>query len=253
MLKKYSDRICTYFLAEYEPRFGPALGKASDDLFQECSPPRVGLGAPLTYIFSWPSQRYFVLLSFSQVAWQALGLAEWRENRQRHVNTIRAALETLEVGKLKRIGFKVTAYFPLEMSHQELCDLMFGSFLASSDEWGDVWGESVDPLLRLEGERQGLKYVAAISPMNTRQSAANFRQHKNLEQFVEDKFLDTGVKDFEARLTASDCLFFDIDLSQNDVATEALDKFTQDSLTQAEQLADWCVRHLRSQPTTGAK
>lgn len=253
MLKKHSDRICTYFKVDYEPQLGTRLAEAGDTIYKEFSPPQFGLGAASNHVFSWPSERYFLALSFQSIAWQGLGLSHWADNREKHVKSIRTALDTLGVVKLKRIGFKVSAYLPLEMSHQELCDLMFGSFLAPADEWSDMWGDSVDPWLSLEGERNGLKYVTTVSPMNTQQIKSVFRQNKNLERFVEDKFLDTGVKDFQNRITANDCLFFDIDLSQTDVDVNVLDSLTRDSLTQAEQVAEWCVRRLRSQPAVGGK
>lgn len=253
MLKKHSDRICTYFKVAYDPQFGARLAEAGDAIYKELTPPYFGLGAPLAYVFSWPSERYFLALDLRGIAWQSLGLSQWIDGRQQHVKTIRTALDTLGVVKLRRIGFKVSAYLPLQMSHQELCDLMFGSFLTSADEWSEMWGDIVDPSLTLEGEKNGFRYVAAITPANTQQSARVFRQHPNLERFIEDKYLDTGVKDFQARITSSECLFFDVDLSQTDVDVDTLDRFTRDSLEEAERIADWCVRRLRSQPTAGGK
>lgn len=253
MLKKHSDRICAYFKVDYAPQLGTRLGEAGDTIYKELNPPQFGLGTPSAYVFAWPRDRYFLAVDFQSVFWQGLGLTHWDENREKHVKTIGTALDTLGVAKLKRIGFKVSAYLPLEMSHQELCDLMLGSFLAPREEWTDAWGDFVDPWISLEGERDGLKYVAAVSAMNTQQIASVFRQHKNLERFVEDKFLDTGIKDFHDRITASDCLFFDIDLSQSDVDVNVLDSFTRDSLARSAELAEWCVRRLRSQPAVGGK
>lgn len=253
MLKKHSNRICTYFKVDYDPQFGSELAQAGDRMYKELSPPKWGLGPPSVYVFAWPSERYFLEFAFRAIAWQALGMGEWADNRQEHLKSIRTGLDALGVVKLNRIGFKVSAYLPLEMSHQELCDLMFGSFLAPAAEWRDEWGDSVDPWLTLEGDRNGFKYVTTVSPMNTHQIASVFRQHKNLERFVEDKFLDTGVKEFHDRITASDCLFFDIDLSQTDVDAHSLDAFARDSLAEAERVAEWCVRRLRSQPPSGGK
>ncbi|MHC4398610.1 MAG: hypothetical protein ACYTG0_02920 [Planctomycetota bacterium] len=248
MLEEYSDRICTYFKVDYEPQFGTNLAEAADMIQKQFSPPRSGLGAPRGFGFSWPSERYLLTLDFRGIAWQSLGLHQWSDHREKHVKTIQAALDTLGVSELTRIGFKVSAYLPLDMSHQELCDLMFGSFLASADEWVDEWGRIIDPGLHLEGERNGFGYIAILSALNTAQIATVFRQHKNLELFVEDKFLDTGIKDFQQRIAAADCFFFDVDLFRNTVNVDALGGFIQDSLIEADQLADWSVRRLRSQP-----
>jgi len=134
------------------------------------------------------------------------------------------------------------------MSHAELCDLMLGSFLASAQDLGRIFGEHADPLLQMQGEKNGFKYVLIVTPMNPKQIADNFRQYGNLEHFLEDKFLDAGVKKFQEHITSSDCLYFDIDLFQHKVSGDRLREFATSSLEQAERMADMCVRFLQSQP-----
>ena len=253
MLQDHSNRICTYFAVDFEPHLGTRVGNAAQKIYERLSPQEVAASTPLRYAFCWPSERWILMFNVRRIAWQSLGLAQWSENLDKHVDTIRVALETIGVRTFKRIGFKVTAYLPMQMSHHELCNLMFGSFLASSDELEKVFGQGADPLLHVEGEREGFKYSLFVSPMNPEQIANNFRQNKNLEHFLTDKFLDTAVKDFQERITSADCLFFDIDLFQNNLSAERLNQFVSESLKQAERTADVCVRCLRSQPIEEGK
>lgn len=253
MLRKYSNRIRAYFAVDYEPRLGGSVAQAAEKVQTEFSPSRTNVGMPLAYTFDWPHERYFITLNATRIAWQSLELTEWYDNYKKHVKVFRAALDAIGVDEFKRVGFKVSAYLPLQMSHQELCHLMFGSFLESAESFDEMLGGPLDPLVLFEGERKGWKYTLHMSAMNAQQIATSFRQDKNLERFLEDRFLDTGVKDFQNRITASDCLFFDVDLFKNDVAVTELDDLVKDSLSESERMADACVRRLRSKPTLGGK
>jgi hypothetical protein len=253
MLRDNSNRICTYFAIDFEPHLGTKVADAAQEINERLNPEGVTARTPLLYAFRWPTERWSLTLDVRRIGWQGLGLAGWSENLDKHTDTIRAALETIGVETFKRIAFKVTAYLPMQMSHQELCSLMFGSFVASSEELEKVLGERADPLLHVEGERDAFKYTLLVSPMNPQQIVNSFRQNKNLEQFLTDKFLDTAVKDFQERISSADCLLFDIDLFQNDVSAERLGQFLRESLEQAERTADACVRCLRSQPIEEGK
>lgn len=248
MLKSHANRVCTYFAVDYEPQLGATLGEAAAKLHAEFEPSRVALTVPHGYTFDWPAQRCYLELGITRLRWRSLGLAEWSENSDKYLKIIQTALEAIGAANLKRVGFKVSAYLPLEMSHQELCDLMFGSFLESADCFNEILGGVADPLVLFEGEREGMGYVLQVSPRNPEQAASAFRSSGQLERFLEDKYLDTGVKDFQERIAAVDCLFVDVDLFQKNVATEKLASFVKETMAESERIVDACVRRLRSQP-----
>jgi len=248
MLKDHSKRICTYFAVDFEPCLDARVAEAAERIRTQFEPEHVTATVPLSYLFRWPSQRYFATLDVRRFGWQSLGLAPWNDKLAEHLDMISVGLDTVGAQDLRRIGFKVSAYLPLSMSHAELSDLMFGSFLASAQDLDCIFGEHVDPLLEMHGEKDGFKYVLMVTPMNPEQIANNFRQHRNLEHFLEDRFLDTAVKKFQEGITNSDCLYFDIDLFQQKVSPDRLREFAKSSLAQAERMADMCVRFLRSQP-----
>lgn len=248
MLKDHSNRIRTYFAVEFEPCLDARVAEAAEKMRAQFSPEEVTARVPLAYLFRWPTERYFVTLDVRRIGWQSLGLAPWADNLARHLDMIRVGLDTMGVREFTRIGFKVSANLAMSMSHEELCDLMFGSFLRSSQDLGQIFGEGADPLLQIQGEKNAFKYILILTPMNPQQIADNFRQYGNLEHFLKDKFLDTGVKVFQERIASSDCFYFDIDLFQRAVSADRLGQFAKSSLAEAEDLGDMCVRRLQSQP-----
>jgi hypothetical protein len=250
MLLKHANRVRTYFAVDYEPQLGATLGEAAARLHSEFEPSGVAVKGPLGYTFKWPTQRCYLELGIARLMWHSLGLAEWSENRDRYVKIMETALEAFGVADLKRVGFKVSAYLPLDMSHQEMCDLMFGSFLVSANCLNEVLGSIADPLVQFQGEREGMEYILQINPMNPEQAAKAFRASEQLEDFLEDKYLDTGVRDFQERITAAGSLFVDVDLFRKNVATDTVSSFVKETMVESERIVNACVRRLRSQPPT---
>lgn len=248
MLTKHPNHVCTFFAADFQPHFGMKMAEAADKIYAERKPQHVVASAPSQYIFRWPDDRDLMVLNFQRVFWQTLGFLPWRDRVSEHVALTKIALQAVGVDKLERIGFKVQAYLPLDMSHAELSQLMFGSFLVSTDELEDVCGEASDPLVQIQGKRDDFEYTLILSGMNEEQISTGFLKTNNLDYFSNDKFLDTTVKEFHDNLTRSSCFYLDIDLFHSNVDVDTLETFIRESLTAAEQLAEACVQQLRSQP-----
>lgn len=248
MLTKHADRVCTFFAADFEPHFGVKLAEAADRICAEREPQHAFPPAPSQYVFGWPDDRDLLILRFQRVFWQTLGFLPWRDRVDEHIALTKIALSAVGVEELKRIGFKVQAYLPLDMSHAEISQLMFGSFLAPTDEFHSVCGEPEDPLVQIQGKKDDFEYTLVLCGMNEEQISGGFLNTNNLDHFRNDKFLDTTVKDFHEKLTRSACFYLDIDLFQRNVGADTLDTFVKESLTTTEQLANACVQRLCSQP-----
>ncbi len=253
MLADHADRICTAFAVDFEPQFGVAVANAADAIYGKYKPAEVNAHPPVAYFYRWPEERKFLLIGHQRVAWQTLGLSAWRDHLNDHAGVVRMALTVIGAERLKRIGFRVTAFFPLEMSHAEMTDLLFGSFLVPKQDLKEVGGEVTDSLVQLEGKHHGFEYLFRISPMTRQQSSDGFLASPNLEQFIQKKFLDSGIKDFHDRITQSDSLWFDLDLFQKDVKVDVVDTFLRESLGAAEAVGDACVRRLKSKPIKKGK
>jgi len=248
MLTKHASRVCTFFAVDFGPQFGTRLANAAEEIFTQFAPEKWHVQMPASYSFLWPSERRLMILNFQRIAWQTLGLSAWQDKLDERAAIIKTALRIVGIEEFKRIGFKVTAFLPLEMSHLELSQLMFGSFLAAAEELADVCGEPKDPLVHLQGEKDNMQYALVLSAMTTQQASDQFLQTVNLAYFRESKFLDTSVKDFHDRIAENDCFYVDLDLFRRDVPANTLDTFLKRSLANSEELTTACVQRLRSQP-----
>jgi hypothetical protein len=77
---------------------------------------------------------------------------------------------------------------------------------------------------------------------------SSFMNNANLDQLVEPKLFDTGLKEFRDRI-AMDCLLFDIDLSLENATLERISDFTKQSLEAADDIAEATVARLKRLPT----
>jgi len=248
MLSEHADRVCTFFAVDFEPHFGVKLGSIAEEIYAEHKPTRISVTPPVAYNFAWPEDRILMILGFQRIAWQTLGLSAWQKNLKRHSTVMKSALEAIGAKKLNRIGFKVQAFLPLSMSHAELSQLMFGSFLVPAEELQDVCGEVDDPLVQIQGKSDDLQYSIVFSAMNSQQITEQFMHVPNLEHFRSHKFLDTIVKGFHDGIAKGDCFYLDIDLFQRDVSADALGRFIENSLNKCDEIAGACVRRLKTQP-----
>jgi hypothetical protein len=248
MLKKYADRVCAYFAADFDVQLGGRVADAADRLHKELKPPTVSFVFPSGYNFPCPEKRYCLSVMWNRVIWQSLGLSEWRDNWRKHLGVIVTALRVMDLQQCRRIGFKVTGYIPLPMAHVEICHLMFGAFLPPLEDMDGVLKPLSDPLVQFQGECDGLNYVLVLSAMSRKQVVDIFRSNKNLELYLVDKLTDPGVREFQQRLESSDCLFFDIDVFRTEVSVAELPDFAAKSLSEADRMCEASVRQLQSKP-----
>lgn len=250
MLRENQDRICTFFAVDYDWRLGTRLSAAVDAVCRKRDPARVALGGNSFYDFQWPDARQRVLVTPKRVGIETLGLGAWLDNLDLHLSVVDAALEALEVTLLNRVGFKVIAFLPLEMTQAESIDLMFGTFLVERDLLWPILGQGIDPLVHVEAELTGFKYALDLTTLNAEQASQWFLRLPNLDKMVDKRLLDQGVKQFHDRVTQDDSFLFDVDLCQTNVPSAKLREFATSAFDFAEMLAENCIRHLRSQPTS---
>ena len=203
---------------------------------------------PQTYMFRCPERRLLVVLSPSRLFLQTLGLSPWADAMEEHLRLALASLKALGVTQLKRVGFKILAYLPLQMSHAELCRLMFGSFLAPIEELREVFGDPLDPSVHLEGKYGESEYVVEFTPVTTEQAKARCQGIPNVDHFVTEKFAGSPVREFLDRVCQSDSLVFDVDLFRKDLPVDKLGQFLSTSLQDAKRIAEATVARLQSRP-----
>jgi hypothetical protein len=69
------------------------------------------------------------------------------------------------------MGFKAVAFLPLGMTHAEMCDLLFGSFLLPASDLQDIANEPEDALVQIHSSYKNMKTVLVVAPMTVEQAA----------------------------------------------------------------------------------
>jgi hypothetical protein len=248
MLSKNQDRVLSYCALDYEPRLGSGFASAADVICRELNPNRIVNASVLSYTFQWPAECFAITLGAQRLMWQTLGLGPWQKELVKRIDTTREILRALGVQQFKRIGFKVTAYLPLGMTHAEMCQLMFGSFLVGVDELKEVCDPPYDTCLQIEGDQQGMHYILNAGPLTTKQAGETFGQVGNFGPFLKNKLSERATLEFYDRVTESDVFLFDIDLSRTDCPADQLECFLTQSLETAGKIANRCVDRLQSKP-----
>ncbi len=247
MLTDHPERSCWFFAADYQPEVGflKSLPDAAEVLQKKLDTLAWGTTTPNNgYFFRVPARKLIFSIDLQRLFAQGIGLHSWQSSLNDFASMFRSALEKAGVKALKRVGFKVWSFSRTEMSHSEMADLMFGSFLVPRQELGGLYGNTDDALVLIHGSHGDMKLQLTVAPMNAEQVAQQVSQISNLEHFSEPKFFDAGLKEFRDRVVG-DCLFVDLDLFRQDVDCSDVLSFTRNSLTAADEVVTATVRRLK--------
>lgn len=245
VLRLHADHAVTIFSAHCEPQIAYArkLPNIVEAVLKRNKAPHWASTAQ-QYTIRETNKKFFYHFDHQVFFCQTLGLDPWVANLDDHIDVMSLAFSKMDVTRIKRLGFQVTIQLPLEMSHSEMCDLMFGSYLVGHEELSATYGKMDDVLLQLYGSYKGIKSQTTIAPQTVEQSRKTFLATPNLDAFVEPKYLDTCIKEHYDRIS-KECLSLAIDMSKEDVAVSALRKTLQDSFEGAEKIADGTVLRIK--------
>jgi hypothetical protein len=247
MLTKNKDWVLAYCAIDYPFKVGARFAAAADEICEECKPESLTV-TMRSYVFQWPSKCVFLTLDIQRLLWQTIGLGAWEQSLPQHTEITRRVLHVLGVEKFNRIGFKVSSYLPLGMTHAEMCQLMLGSFLNEEDQLKDVCDPPYDSRIQLEGDQDGMHYVLQATPMSKEQVAGTLSLPTS-EALLKPKSAGSRpAVEFYDRVTDSDVLYYDIDLSRKECPANQLEPFLKQSLETAAKIAKRCVDRLQSKP-----
>jgi hypothetical protein len=247
MLKNHPDRICTYFAIDFEgtlatqKRLPDAAGLVQTTL----SLPSFSITTAGGYVFRASANRHFYSIELNRFYSQTLGLHPWSEKLDEKASLARGVMERLELRSAKRIGFKVTAFLPLGMNHDEIVELMFGSFLLPAGELRDVVESPNDVSVQLHGRYGRMKTILVVAPQTAEQASQQIAAISGMEMFNEPRLFSTNVKDFRDK-AAAPCLCVDVDLFRTDVPDSEVSSFVRESFDGAERIVEKTVQRLKS-------
>lgn len=243
MLDKQPNRVLTFFAADFGTQLGPNVAAAAQRAYTSFDPLHTNFVPLVQYKMVGKDGRRIFTLTHNRAAWGTLGFDAWTGNQEACISIITEIRNELGVEIYNRLGFKVVAYMNLEMSHDEMCDLMFESFLLSKRDLNGVFGEARDPLIQIEGNYEEFDYVAIVAPMNREQMSKSMMSLPNISDFRAEKNarLDSGVMTFHDEVVRHDSLVFDVDFFQRDVAVSRLRQFARESSSAAQAMSQSCV------------
>jgi hypothetical protein len=176
-------------------------------------------------------------LTPKRFACQTLGLDVWRGELSTFIKSVRETLTFLEVTSVKRIGFKVYSFLNQEMSHAELADLFFGTYLCVADDLSCICDKPADPSFTLsDAERSGMGLHFRLTAATPEQSLQALSSIVNSEQFAKKGTLDTTVRNFFDTIVSSASLLIEVDLFQENVDAGDTDSFMKKSLREVDEI-----------------
>jgi hypothetical protein len=248
MATSYDERSLAFFGVEFPPDLGLRLPDLATKLHESLKPDNVAFRAGQIYTFQWQSIDQIFIINHNKIAWHSLGLKAWRDRLPACSDAVALALDTLGVTTLKRIGFKLVAFRPQAMSHAELGDLFFDSFVGSRDRWTQVIDRPNDPMIQMSGERDSFKVVLHVSAMNCEQAQASFIAMPGLDAFDYPRLASSRIERFYDRLGEGAFLWVDVDLFHEQSAASEAREFIEKSLSAAVETIEKAWRTLQSKP-----
>jgi hypothetical protein len=250
LLRFRGDFATLSFAAAFDPQiaFAKKLPNVVEAVMKLVKAPNWGVTADHKYVIRETQKKYFYLFDNQVFFCHTLGLSPWLSNVDVHIESMSIALNKMDVTKIKRFGLEIRVQLPLEMSHSEMCDLMFGSYLLDRDDLSSTYGRIDDLLLQLHGHYKDVKSRTIIAPQTVEQSKFSFLGGPNLELFLESKFTDTCVKEHSERIS-KECLHLNIDMFKENAPVSKLSSFLRDAFDGAEIIVEGTVRRIKALKT----
>jgi len=247
MLKDHPERACAYFAVDYQPEVGfpRRIPEAAEVLQAKLKTLTWGISNTGGYFFRVPAKRLFFTVEWQRFYAQSIGVLAWQSNLNEYGALFKTVVEKIGAKTLKRIGFKVQAFLPTGMSHAEMVDVMYGSFLPPAKEFESLCEKPEDALVQIHGTQGNMKLQLIVAPMNEEQAGLQVGMIPNLEHFLEPKFFDTGLKEFRDRVVGN-CLLVDMDLYRQNIDYGELPSFVKESFAAADRVATATVLRLKS-------
>ena len=253
MLTDYSDRTMTFFAADYEPQVAYArkLADAAEAMQSVLQTPS-WIHALGQYALRDPGKRLVAVVGHGRVFWEVIGTAPFEKTLTATTSTIMAALNALGVKRLKRVGYKTITFAPLSMTHPEICELMFGSFLPDASVLEPVCGRPNDMAVQLHTRYREMRLVLNVLPQTAEQVRTVLFAQPNLDLLLDNRYTDTGIRDF-LNIIQHDCLTVDVDVYREDGETpqaapleaDCVPPFLATAIRGAAEATQSAINHVR--------
>jgi hypothetical protein len=189
-----------------------------------------------------------VVSSFNLFAIQALGVNAWTEKLEALLSITPRVLTALSIKEIAQVSLRSKGFFNVGMSHSELVEATFGSYLLPQPDLADVSPSFDDVLLKLYGKDGQSKFELSIAPQTAEQAKGDFYAWHNIDVFNDPRSRNNAPAEFWSKIDR-DCLNIECHLSRKDVGPESVIPFMRSSLGQAGRIATRAVNRLLTLPT----
>jgi hypothetical protein len=245
MLSELADRTIATLFVELEPqlKFIRTLQTAAEEVRERLNAPHWSV-TNHNYVIRDPANGWLIGMNVNRIVIQTLASSVWFDMPDQLCSTLGAAIEKVEVKAVKRVALKFQVYVPLKMTHPEIVDLIFGSYMLDRSVFKSICGEVKDAIVQLHGERHGLRNSVQLTPQTAEEAVAGYLNNPNLEHFLEKRYVDPRVGDFQKRIE-EDVLLFDAEVWQKDPAPATIPGFLKGAVGGCEHLCTSATKHLQ--------
>lgn len=251
MFKSYPNRTLTILRLTPAPMidFAPRLSRAAAAVLPRFDPDNWAWQSVNFVALRDPAKRRVLSMSFNSVQFQTLGLDPWTERMSENVENLRHVLSELGIRELKRADFRCKTYLDLKMTHPEIVDAAFGSFLAHRMELADVSSNITDLVLRFFGTEGLDKFDLQFAPQTAEELKNDFWSWPNLDTFNEPKGKASIVHDFYANLNPDRAsLTVECEVFREKISADEAISFLRGASDQVDRIAARGVNKYRSLP-----
>lgn len=243
MSQTYDSYALTFFAADFPLDFGNKLPGCAAAFHATSKPDEVQFRSATSYTFQWWKQKKFAILQSipsTRIAFQTLGLDVWRDGLKDFKEYTKLVASELGAAELKRIGFKVVVMFQQSMTHDEMSDLFFGTFLSQKEEWQNVCDSPTDPMIQMSGIVEGMKLVLVVTSQSPDQALAQVTALASLDRYVKNHVEDSTALDFAKKIVVNPSFMVDLDLSKDKIQVSEFEEFVDTSLRAADRIIASC-------------
>jgi hypothetical protein len=182
-----------------------------------------------------------------------LTLKPWQDAATAVAEAASAILSTLGVTELLRINFRGTGFLDLGMSHEEMVDQLFGSYLPERAQFAGLGTKLYDQIVGLWGERDGRRFRLQLTPQKGEDVVTTFKNIPNLGAFTDDRLAETQVQDAAFAVGSGPAMNVDAEVFAEKASVTQAPVFARDGLKWVDDLTSDAMDLFRSIPRRKGK
>lgn len=176
-----------------------------------------------------------------------LGFNTWLKNKE---TTLKLFAELCREYKLGTVALEMRLYcfFDLQMTHAEMGDLMFGSFLPTRESLPECFATPKDGQAVFESDSANRFFWFEIGPLTVEQTSSRFTSIPNMGIFSVSPLLDTTIEDFH-RPIRKENLHVCLRIKNKNIPVEKLPQELSAIESEADRVISDAVNFFRSVPS----